>query len=110
MTQIKSADQMPGNFGLPLLGNMIEVMVQQELFYLQQYQKHGHVFKVSFPAGLGYGKVACLVGPEANRMVLKDQADKLSSRIGNRALEPIVSNDLAYRWESPHHTASVGVG
>jgi retinoid hydroxylase len=77
MTQIKSADQMPGSFGWPWLGNMIEVMVQQELFYLQQYQKHGHVFKVSFPAGLGYGKVACLVGPEANRMVLKDQADAI---------------------------------
>jgi retinoid hydroxylase len=106
MTQIKSADQMPGSFGLPLIGHMIEVIAQQELFYLQQYQKHGHVFKVSFPAGLGYGKVACLVGPEANRMVLKDQADKLSSRIGNRALEPIVSNDLVLLKDGAEHRAS----
>jgi hypothetical protein len=29
MTQIKSADQMPGNFGLPLIGHMIEAIAQQ---------------------------------------------------------------------------------
>jgi retinoid hydroxylase len=106
MTELKSADQMPGSFSLPLIGNTIEAIVKQELFYLQQYQKHGHVFQVSFPGVMGYGKVACLVGPEANRLVLKDQADKLSSKIGNRALEPIVSNDLVLLKDGEEHRAS----
>jgi retinoid hydroxylase len=39
-------------------------------------------------------------------MVLKDQADKLSSRIGNRALEPIVSNDLVLLQDGAEHRAS----
>jgi retinoid hydroxylase len=106
MTQLKPADQMPGSFGLPIIGNMLDVMVQQELFYWQQYQKHGQVFKLYFPSGLGYGKMACLIGPEANRLVLKDQADKLSSRIGNRVLEPIVSNDLVLLQDGAEHRAS----
>ncbi len=106
MTELKPADKMPSSFSLPFLGNTIDVIVKQELFYWQQYQKHGSVFQVSFPAALGYGKVACLVGPEANRLVLKDQADKLSSRIGNRALEPIVSNDLVLLQDGEEHRAS----
>jgi retinoid hydroxylase len=106
MTELKSADQMPSSFSLPLIGNMIDAILKQELFYLEQYQKHGHVFQVSFPSALGYGKVACLVGPAANRLVLKDQADKLSSKIGNRALEPIVSNDLVLLKDGEEHRVS----
>ncbi len=106
MTKLKSADQMPRSFSLPLIGSTIEVIVKQELFYWQQYQKHGPIFQVSFPAVMGYGKVACLVGPAANRLILKDQADKLSSRIGNKALEPIVSNDLVLLQDGEEHRAS----
>jgi retinoid hydroxylase len=106
MTELKSADLMPGSFGLPFIGNSLEVFTQQELFYFRQYKKHGPVFKVSLPSALGYGKVACLVGPEANRMVLKERAEQLSSRIGNRSLEPIVSNDLVLLQDGEEHRTS----
>ncbi|WP_157259993.1 hypothetical protein [Chamaesiphon minutus] len=92
--KLKSADMMPGSFGLPFIGHTIGALVNHELFYWQQYQEYGNIFKISFPAALGFGKCACLIGPEANQLMLKDAADKLSSRLGNRSLEPIVSKDL----------------
>jgi retinoid hydroxylase len=38
--------------------------------------------------------------------VLKDAADKLSSRLGNRSLEPIVSKDLVLLQDGAEHRAS----
>jgi hypothetical protein len=63
--QLKSADVMPGDTGLPLLGNTFGAITQQELFYWKRHQQHGKIFKVSMP-GL-FDNIACLVGPEANR-------------------------------------------
>jgi hypothetical protein len=63
--QPKSVDMMPGNTGLPLIGNTIGAITQQELFYWKRHQQHGNIFKVSMP-GL-FNNIACLVGPEANR-------------------------------------------
>jgi retinoid hydroxylase len=101
--KLKSADKMPGSFGLPIIGEIIDIITKQELFYWHRYQKYGNIFKISFP---GYGKIACLIGPEANRLVLKDGADKLSSRLGNRSLEPIVSKDLVLLKDGEEHRAS----
>jgi retinoid hydroxylase len=39
-------------------------------------------------------------------MVLKERAEQLSSRIGNRALEPIVSNDLVLLQDGEEHRTS----
>jgi retinoid hydroxylase len=104
--KLKSADMMPGSFGLPFIGQTIGILTKQELFYWQQYQQYGNIFKVSFPAALGFGKCACLVGPEANQLVLKDGADKLSSRLGNRSLEPILSKDFMLLQDGAEHRAS----
>ena len=57
-------------------------------------------------AALGFGKAACLVGPEANRLVLKEQADKLSSRLGNQYLAPIVSTDAVLLQDGEQHRTS----
>jgi retinoid hydroxylase len=104
--KLKPADMMPGSFGLPLLGQIIGAMSKQEQFYWQQWQKYGNAFKVSLPAFMGYGKVACLIGPDANRLILKEQADKLSSRLGNRHLAPIVSKDMVLLQDGEAHRAS----
>jgi retinoid hydroxylase len=90
--KLKSAEMMPGNTGLPLIGNTIGVITQQELFYWERHQQHGKIFKVSMP-GL-FNNIACLVGPEANRLVFKDKSDQLSSSLGNKFLAPILSPDM----------------
>ncbi|MFM2303022.1 MAG: hypothetical protein RLZZ135_427 [Cyanobacteriota bacterium] len=102
--KLKSADMMPGNRGLPIIGELIGVISKQELYYWQQHQKYGNVFKVSLP--FLFDDVACLVGPEANRLVLKDGADKLSSRLGNKSLEPILSNDTVLLKDGEEHRTS----
>lgn len=102
--KLKSVDVMPGNIGLPLIGNTISAFRKQELFYWQQYQKYGNVFKVSMP-GL-FNNIACLVGPEANRLVLKDGADRLSSRLGNKFLAPVLSPDMVLMQDGQQHRTS----
>jgi retinoid hydroxylase len=104
--KFKPAEMMPGSLGLPFIGQTIGIFAKQELFYWQQYQQYGNIFKVSLPKAIGFGKCACLIGPEANQLVLKDAADKLSSRLGNRSLEPIVSKDLVLLQDGAEHRAS----
>jgi retinoid hydroxylase len=104
--KLKPADMMPGSFGLPFIGQTIGILAKQELFYWQQYQQYGNIFKISLPEAIGFGKCACLIGPEANQLVLKDGADKLSSRLGNRSLEPILSKDMVLLQDGAAHRAS----
>jgi retinoid hydroxylase len=102
--KLKSAEMMPGNTGLPLIGNTISALTKLEQFYWERNQQHGNIFKVSMP-GL-FNNIACLVGPEANRLVFKDEADKLSSRLGNKFLSPILSPDMVLMQDGPQHRIS----
>ncbi|OKH53518.1 cytochrome P450 [Calothrix sp. HK-06] len=78
MTQLKSADQMPGNFGLPFFGEAIEIVTTQGWGLAKNYQRYGAIFKTSL---LGR-KYAVLVGAEANKVILHLQADRVSSYMG----------------------------
>ncbi len=99
--KLKSAEMMPGSFGLPLIGNTIDAITNQELFYWQRQQECGNVFKVSLP--ILFGNIACLIGPDANRFVLKDGVDRLSSRLGNKGLEPILTQDTILLKDGEEH-------
>jgi retinoid hydroxylase len=103
--KLKSADMMPSSFGLPLVGQAIALMANQEKFYWQQQQKYGNIFRISLPI-FGFKNIACLIGPEANRLVLKDGADRLSSRLGNKGLEPIISQDTVLLKDGKEHRVS----
>jgi retinoid hydroxylase len=103
-SKLKPAKMMPGSFGLPLIGNTIDAITKQELFYWQRHQKCGNVFKVSLP--ILFGNIACLIGSEANQFVLKDGVDRLSSRLGNKGLEPIVSTDMVLLKDGQEHRTS----
>jgi retinoid hydroxylase len=103
-SKLKSIDMMPGDAGLPLIKNTISALTKQELFYWEQNQKHGNIFRVSMP-GL-FKNIACLVGPEANRLVFKDESDKLSSRLGNKFLSPILSPDMVLMQDGQQHRIS----
>jgi retinoid hydroxylase len=102
--QLNPASMMPGNAGLPLIRNTFGAITQQELFYWKRHQQHGKIFKVSMP-GL-FDNIACLVGPEANRLVFKDESGQLSSRLGNRFLSPILSPDMVLMQDGPQHRIS----
>jgi retinoid hydroxylase len=101
--KLKSADMMPGSYGLPIIGELIGFLLKREEFYWQKHQEHGNIFKTS---SLVFKRAACLVGPAANRLVLKDQADKLSSRLGNQFIEFIVTNDTVLLQDGAQHRTS----
>jgi retinoid hydroxylase len=101
INKLKSAEMMPGSYGLPIIGELISFLTKREEFYWQKHQANGNIFKSS---SLIFGKTACLVGPEANRLVFKDAADKLSSRLGNKLLEPISADSVLLKDGEAHRT------
>lgn len=78
MTKLKLAEQMPGRYGMPFFGEIFELFSAEELFYWRRFRRYGLVFKTSV-IGMKY---AFLIGPDANRLVLMEQADCFSSRMG----------------------------
>ncbi len=96
--KLKSAEEMPGDFGWPLLGKIVQLFDTEELFYWRHQKRYGSVFKT----GILGKKYAFLIGPEANRIVLKDRADCFSSRLGWWFLEPIFGNGLLMQDGEQH--------
>jgi retinoid hydroxylase len=70
--------QIPGNFGLPILGQTLELIANQGWQLDKYYQKYGAVFKLRL---LGKPYVV-LVGADANRLILQDRIDCVSSYLG----------------------------
>ena len=101
-TNLKSVNQIPGSLGLPIVGNVIEAFRYQELFYWQRYWQYGKIFKLRF---LGQNYIV-LIGPDACRFVLKDAADKFSSRLGWKTLKPILSEDMLLLQDGAEHRTS----
>ena len=98
--QLKSAEDMPGNYGLPFLGKTLELFRTEELYYWRNFQRYGSVFKTRI---LGQ-KVAFLIGPDANRLVLMEQADHFSSRLGWAFLEPLFGQGILLQDGEEHRT------
>ena len=99
--KLKSAELIPGSYGLPIIGELIDFLVKREEFYWQKHQDNGNIFKTS---SLIFGKTVCLVGPEANRLVFKDAADRLSSRLGNKLLATISPDSVLLKDGEAHRT------
>ncbi len=99
--KLKSAEMIPGSYGLPIIGELINFLTKREEFYWQKHRDNGNIFKTS---SLIFGKTVCLVGPEANRLVFKDAADKLSSRLGNKLLATISPDSGLLKDGEAHRT------
>lgn len=98
MLRLKSAEEMPGDYGLPFLGQTLELFRTEELYYWRHFQRYGPVFKTRI---LGQ-KVAFLIGPDANRLVLLEQADHVSSRVGWAFLEPLFGRGILLQDGAEH--------
>ncbi|MFS0519109.1 cytochrome P450 [Nostoc sp. UIC 10607] len=98
MQQLKSAEEMPGSYGLPILGETLEIFRDLDLFVWRRFQQHGSVFKTSVMGR----KRAYLIGPDANRLVLVEQAEHMSSRIGWYFLEPTFGNNILLQDGEEH--------
>lgn len=98
LQRLKSADDMPGSFGKPFVGESKELFADDELFYWRRFERYGPIFK-SCIAGR---KFAYLMGPEANRLVMSDQADHFSTRLGWRFLEPLIGRGILLQDGQEH--------
>ncbi|HEY9662817.1 MAG TPA: cytochrome P450 [Allocoleopsis sp.] len=100
-SSLKSAEEMPGSYGFPFIGETIELFKAEELFYWRHFQKYGPIFKTS-----AMGKnFAFLVGPDANRLVLQEQADHVSTTLGWEFLNALFGNGLLFMEGETHRTS-----
>ncbi|MFN6526383.1 cytochrome P450 [Nostoc sp. ChiSLP03a] len=99
MTQLKPAQEMPGSFGLPILGETLRLFATQGWGLAKNYERYGPVFKTSI---LGK-KYAVLVGVEANRLILQEKADYVSSYLGWKvAMEHIFGRPMMLQDGEEH--------
>jgi retinoid hydroxylase len=100
MQQLKSAMEMPGSFGVPIISDL-QFASKEGYSLLQSWQQYGSVFKMQL---LGQ-KCAVLIGAEANKLVLVEQAERLSSYLGWRYfVEPAFGKTLMIQDGQQHST------
>jgi retinoid hydroxylase len=98
---LKPSDQMPGSFGLPIIGEGLQMLYGRGWQLDRNYQRYGPIFKTSF---LGR-KYAVLVGPEANKIILQDQVDRVSSYLGLQFFEPMFGQPLMLQDGETHRAS-----
>jgi retinoid hydroxylase len=101
-TEPKPANAIPGGFRWPFFGEIWEIIRQKDNFFWNRYQQHGKIFKVR---SMGQN-FAIIVGLDANRFILKDGADRLSTRLGWKSLEPILTEDMLLLQDGEKHRTS----
>lgn len=78
MIELKSPEGMPGNIGLSSFSDSFEFFTTQGWGLTRNYQRYGCIFKTNI-----FGKkYIVLVGPDANKLILQEKVDHLSSYLG----------------------------
>ena len=75
---VMATRQIPGDPGLPLIGNTLGFMRNPNAFLEQRYRKYG---EVSWTNSFGI-KLVTLLGPDANQFVFRNQGDLFSNNQG----------------------------
>ncbi|MCB1615923.1 MAG: cytochrome P450 [Pseudomonadales bacterium] len=73
-----SLDRFPGNFGLPIIGHMIEFVKDLRGLVTRQIEKHGAVSKINFMGNKGL----LVAGPDAMQKILLDPNRDFSNEMG----------------------------
>lgn len=78
MSQItkKDLEHIPGDLGLPIIGNFFEFIRDATLFYESRKKKYGDVFKMKTPWALS----VVLTGTNANKFILVEQGKCTSNK------------------------------
>lgn len=95
---LKSPEEMPGSYGLPYLGEALELLGDLELFYWRRFGRYGSVFKTRILGRKG----AYLIGSHANRLVLMEQAEHMSSERGWAFLKPLFGKSILLQDGEEH--------
>jgi len=90
--------RIPGNLGLPWIGETLELFRKEQLFFYERFKRYGPVFKTRI---MGQ-KLVVLVGPDANRHVLVEQDANVSSAFGWSFLKPLFGRGLLLQDGTEH--------
>lgn len=71
-------ESLPGSPGLPFIGHSLAFLYNPVQTALKYYEKHGSLFWINILGQTG----VVLVGPDANQLVLRNQADTFSNNQG----------------------------
>ncbi len=92
-------DHIPGNSGLPLIGNALPMIYNLQNWLNSQQSRHGKVFRVKIPTLDG----VMLLGPEANKLLFKNEGKKFSNYLAwEYSLRDLFDNNLLERDFADH--------
>lgn len=76
-----SLDHVPGNYGLPIIGNTFPVLFDNRRFTQRMYDRYGPVYRNS----VLFQRFLVLLRPDAAQWLLTDREQLLSSKLGWKA-------------------------
>lgn len=100
----KSLAEIPSDKRLPIIGGTIDFLNRPVVFLQEQYKKHGSIFKMTL-----FGKsVVFLVGTEANKFLLVEQAKYMSNQKGWENIDELFHDGLMLKdGENHQHHRSI---
>ncbi len=100
----KSIATIPNDKRLPIIGSTIDFLNKPVVFLQEQYKKHGSIFKTTL-----FGKsVVFLVGTEANKFLLVEQAKYMSNHKGWESIDELFHDGLMLKdGENHQHHRSI---
>jgi cytochrome P450 len=95
----KQLDHIPGNYGLPLIGDTFRFVLKPYEVLDEHYRKYGPVFKAS----LTFQKFVVALGPEFIQQLMLDSSKSFSARMGyDNALGDFFAGGLLMRDFDEH--------
>src|SRR3546814_16372681 len=84
-TAAKSASEIPGDLGLPLIGHSFELLLHMDRFVHGRYARYGEVSK-----GNAFGmNVISLLGPDAHPFVFQNRRDLFQTSAWEALIAPL---------------------
>ncbi len=96
----KSAEELPGSYGLPVVGEALQLFNQQQGFYWERFERYGSIFKTK----IFQTKIACLIQLDATQIVLENKTNKFYSNKAWQILEPLLGEILLSQDGKKHQS------
>ncbi|MFT7687906.1 MAG: cytochrome P450 [Candidatus Azotimanducaceae bacterium] len=95
----RNLDDLPGNYGWPIIGNTLKLLNDPKGTQNEFFQKYGKVIRIDAL----FQRAVLLLGPEANELVMMDKDKNFSSRKGwEKILDRLFHNGLMLRDFEDH--------
>lgn len=101
VNNFRSAKELPGHIGFPYIGHTFDIILLQQEYLLRCFQRYGSIFRTNI---MGTNTVV-ISSPEANKIVLKNQDEIFSSKLGWKYFQPLLGDGVLLQ-DNPEHMRS----